>query len=451
MFNSLNFSNIQSKIRQFLKQPVVKNIILVASISLFIKGIGFVKESVVASTFGLSEQLDTYFIAMLIPGFISNVFLGSFKNVFIPNYISELKTGVNFKSFQATGFIIIVLVSLTFLLFSYLFTDVYLINIFPGHTEAYYDLVKVQFYYVAPCILLWGISTLISGLLNISNEFKYSSLNTAFIPITILACVLFFKDSLGDAVLAIGTLLGSLFNFFFLLYIGIRRDVLHLGVPDFRNANAILMFKQVPAKVSSGFLTGLIGVTDQYFAAQLAIGSIAALNYGHKIPAFITGLLILAMSNVLLPHFSKRVIENRKKAFDDLLKLLKWLFIASSAITIVAILMSDFVVELLFQRQQFTADDTLMVSAIQKIILIYAPFTVCGMVLVNFLTSINKNAFMAYVALISMVLNVILDFILMKFYGVYGIAICTTVIYIIRSLIYLRYTLKQKKLLNNTQ
>jgi len=56
---------------------------------------------------------------------------------------------------------------------------------------------------------------------------------------------------------------------------------------------------------------------------------------------------------------------------------------------------------------------------------------------------------MAYVSFGSMTLNIILDFILMKFYGLYGIALCTTVIQIIKSLFFLKYTVKQKKIMIN--
>lgn len=446
MVNIKNISVLLKRGISLAKQPVVKNIILVVGITFAVKGLGFLKESIIASEFGLSLQLDTFFIAMLIPGFINTVFLGSFKNVFIPNYIGELKTGNDIGPFQATGFLMVLGLSLIFLFFAYLITDLYLQTFFAGQTEEYYHLIKIQFYFLAPCIVLWGFSTLLSGLLNINNEFKYSSLNTIFIPIAIIICVLFYRQALGELTLATGTLIGSFLNLLFILFIATRKKIIKLSKPDFQNKNALLMLKQVPAKASSGFFTGLIGVTDQYFAAQLALGSIAALNYGIKIPAFITGLLILAMSNVLLPHFSVKVLDNREKAFTDLYKILKWLFISSAIVAIIAIFLSDFVVQLLFERNEFTSEDTYTVANIQKIILIYAPFTICGMVLVNFLTSINKNVFMAQLAFGSMLLNILLDFIFMKYYGIYGIALCTTVIYIIRSVILLRYTVKQKNL-----
>lgn len=435
-----------SRWASLFKKPVIRNIFLVMFITLFVKVIGFLKESIVASSFGLSELLDTFYIAMLIPGFISNVFLNSFSTVFIPNYIAESKATNNVKSFQATAFLMVLGISLVFIVIAYLFTDVYISLIFPGHTPAYYALIKLQFYFLIPCIIFWGISSLISGLLKIHDEFKYSSLNTVFLPISIILCVLFYRDTLGNSVLALGTLIGSFANLAFLTFIAIKRKVLRFQKPDFKNNNAIQMLRQLPAKASSGFFTGLIGVTDQFFAAQLVVGSIAALNYGNKIPAFITGLIVLTLNSVLLPYFSKKVIDDRQKAYSNLYKLLKRLFIAAGIITIIAILSSDWVVKLLFERQEFTSEDTYKVSLLQKITLIYAPFTVCGMVLVNFLTSINKNKFMAYVSLGSMIANLILDYFLMKIYGVYGIALCTTVIGIIRSLVLLRFTINQGKL-----
>ena len=447
----LSVKELFKRLTQIVQQPVFKNIMLVASITLLVKGIGFYKESVVAGEFGLSQQLDTFYIAMLIPGFITTVFLGSFNNVFIPNYISEMRTGNNMSSFQTTGFLVVLGISTVFLIIAFLGTDTYLKNFFAGHTEEYYDYIKVQFYVIAPCIIIWGLSSFISGLLNINNEFKYSSFNSIFTPIVTIICVFFYKDYFGNMVLAAGILIGAILNFLYLFYIAHKRKIISFGKPDFKNENAILMFKQVPAKASSGFLTGLLGVTDQYFAAQLAIGSISALNYGLKIPAFITGLLVMAMNAVLLPYFSKKVNINKEKAFNELFKMLKWLFIGSCVVTILVILTSDFMVHLFFERKEFTSEDTRVVSILQKIRLIYIPFTLCGMVLVNFLTSINKNSFMAWIAFASVILNIILDYVGMKLWGLYGISVATTLIYIFRSVILLRFTINQRKQLSDSK
>ena len=424
---------------------MIINILNVAIISIVVKGFGFYKEIVVAGTFGLSELLDTFYIALLVPGFVNEVFLNAFKSVFIPNYIAEKKSTNFLGAFQTTSFIVTVSTALFFMIISFLFTDVFLETFFKGHSESYYALIKTQFYYLLPCIMFWGLTSLISGLLNVYDEFKYSSIHPVLTSVAMLICLIFYKDELQESVLAVGMLIGSVSEFLLLLFIAIKKNILKFTLPDFSNNNTIIMFKQVPAKVSSGFLTGLIPLTDQFFAAQLVLGSIAALNYGLKIPAFFSTIVILAMGNVLLPYFSKLTIDNKEEAFKKLYYILIRLFLALIILAAILMLFSNQIIDFFFERNEFSSDDTIIVANIQRMFLIGIPFTICGNILVRFLTSINKNAFMAYVSFGSMLLNIILDFILMKYYGVMGIALCTALLQIIRSLVLFKYTVNQNK------
>ncbi|CAM4382637.1 murein biosynthesis integral membrane protein MurJ [Zobellia nedashkovskayae] len=437
------FKNFNAK--ALFQNQVVKNILTVGIATLLIKFIGFYKESVVAANFGLSEILDTFFIASLVPGFIDTVFLGAFKNVFIPSYVAELKTTNSISSFQTTGFLVTGLVSVLFMIIAFVFTDTYVENFFAGHTQEYYSMIKSQFRYLLPCIVIWGFSSLLSGMLNIYGEYKYSSYGSVFVPISIIACLFLYRDVFGNLVLAFGTLLGSILCFLYYLVLCLQKKILKLSKPNLKSSNARLMFAQLPAKISSGFLTGMNGVVDQYFAAQLVLGSIAAMNYGKKMPAFLIGLLAIAITNVLLPYFSKLVLNNREKSFETVFKMMKITFWGGAVFAILGIIFTDFFVEFFFQRKEFTAEDTKVVSNIQKIFLVYIPFTIAGTINVNFLTSINKNAFMAYVSFGALVLNIILDYILIQYYGILGIAICTTVVVILKNVIMFYFTFKESK------
>jgi putative peptidoglycan lipid II flippase len=406
---------------------------------------GFFKEIVVANSFGLSELLDTFYIAILVPSFISGVFLGSFNSVFIPNYVSELKTGNNVGSFQSTSFLITIGVSIVFLLIAVLFTDVYLETFFKGHTQQYYSLVKTQFYYVAPCILFWGFSSMISGLLTIDNEFRFSSVASIFTPISIIFCLVFFKEQLGDSVLALGTLFGSVLSFLFLAYIAFKRKILNLKKPDFRSVNIIVLFRQLPAKLSSSLLSGINPLIDQYFSAQLIVGSIAALNYGIKIPSFAIAIVGLALGNVLLPYFSKNAIDNREATFKKLKTILKYLIIGSSFVVVILILLSSPMIWLTFERNAFTSEDTFIFSKIQQMYILQIPAYVTGLVMVKFLTSINKNNFMVFTSVISLTLNIVLNYVLIDLMGVYGLALATSLVSIINSIILYAYIKKLNK------
>ncbi|MBU2938617.1 virulence factor MviN [Lacinutrix sp. C3R15] len=443
----MKLSNYIPSLKKAIKNPTVINIITVAVISIVVKGLGFYKEIIVAGSFGLSELLDTFFIAALLPGFINEVFLNAFKAVFIPNYIAEKKSTNKIGAFQSASFIITLSVAAIFIIISYLFTDVFLETFFKGHTPDYYALITTQLYYLLPCILFWGFASLISGLLNIYDEFKYASIYPVFTSIAMIVCLVFFKEQLQEKVLAIGMLIGSISQFIFLLIVAINKQIIKIAKPDFLGFHTQTMFKQVPAKVSSGFLTGLISVTDQFFAAQLIIGSITALNYGLRIPAFFTAIIVMALGNVLLPYFSKLSLTNKDEAFKKLYYILKRLFLGLIVVSVVLIFLSDFIVELFFERNEFSSEDTKIVANIQRMFLIGLPFTICGNIIVRFLTSINKNTFMAYISFVTVLLNIVLDIVLMKYYGVFGIALCTALLQVFRSLVYLKYTTNQQKVL----
>jgi len=440
-------SQIQALLKKGANNTTLTNIFTVGLLTLAVKGLGFAKEIVIANNFGLSELLDTFYIAVLAPSLIYAVFMGSFNSVFIPNYVSTLKTNkLLIGRFQSTSFIVTIAVAAVFILLSFLFTDVYLEVFYKGHTPSYYALIKTQFYYVAPCILFWGLSSIIGGLLTIDGEFRFSSISSVFTPLSIIVCLIFFREALGNLVLAIGTLIGSFLGFIFVLIIALKRQIIHIDTPDFVSQDVKTLFKQLPAKLSSGLLVGMNPFVDQFFAAQLIIGSIAALNYGIKIPAFAIGIIGIAVGNVMLPYFSKQAIDNRAEIFDKVQSMIKYLVIGSVVITIILFLLSSTIVSLFLERNAFTSSDTEIVSKIQQMYLLQIPSYIIGLIMNKFLTSINKNNFMVVTSVISLTLNIVLNYILIREMGVYGLALATSIVSIVNSVIlyiYIYYLKKQ--------
>lgn len=431
-----------------LNHQFIKNVITVGLVSLLIKALGFYKELVIAQNFGLSEILDTFLIAILIPGFISTVFLSSYRNVFIPNYISELKQKGNIKSFQATSFLVTISLGLFFILVSYLFSDVYLEIFFAGHTESYYNLIKLQLHYILPCLIFWAISSLLTGLLNIDNEYFFASFGSLFMTLSIIICLIFFKEVLKEKVLAVGMLIGSFLDLLFLIGVSLKRKIIHIGRPDFKSDNIRILIKQVPAKISSSLINGLNPIVDQYFSAQLIVGSIAALNYGLKIPAFIIGLIGIALGNVLLPYFSSQAVENHQKTYKLLQKMLLYNFIGCTILALGLILFSEPIVSLVYERNAFKPEDTQIVYRVQQMYLLQIPFYVLGMIMNRYLTAINKNNFLVITSTVSLLLNIILNFILVKAMGLYGLALGTSIVSFMNTVIIYIYIKRLNSLQN---
>lgn len=447
MFKSL-LKNVWQKANIAIKNPLVRNIFIVGTVSLIGSLVSFYKETLVASYFGLSELMDTYLIAVLIPSIIQHIFIGALKNLFIPNYVIELKTSRQNGSFQTFIFLTITALIVLLVLLAIFFVFFFLELVFPGHDGEFYNLIRIQFYIALPCLFLWGYTGFLAGLLELENKFLVSTLSKFITPIIIIIGILFFKNIVGDMVLVWSLTIGSLLTFIYYLIMNLRYKTIvfkRLAI----NKNMLMMIKQYPPKVTSGLLTGINPFVDQFFAAQLVIGSVTAISFGIKIPAFIVSILILALSNVLLPHFSRTINDDLINAYRQLFKILKITFLVSAVITFLTFIVSNDIIRLFFERNEFTASDTTIVSNIQRIALLYVPFYLCTLVCVNFLTATNKNSFMAWVSLWNLILNLLLNFILMKYYDVYGLVLSTTIVYIICSFIYVGFTYKQYKVTFN--
>ncbi|BAO77449.1 murein biosynthesis integral membrane protein MurJ [Winogradskyella sp. PG-2] len=438
---------IISKIKVALSNPLIKSMVTVAAITFFVKALAFYKETIIASTFGLSEVLDTFLVAILVPTFVQSVFLNSLKHLFIPNYITELKNNGNRSSFQSVIFLMTLGVSILSIILAFLFIDLFLDSVYPGHSESYYQLVKKQLYIILPCLVFWGFSSVIAGLMEIEDRFFIANISQLFPLVTMLLFLFFLKEELGNLVLAYGTLAGSIIGFTFLVVISINNRDLSLSRPSM-NTNSKMMLKQLPPKITSSFLSSMNSFIDQFFAGQLIVGSIAALNYGNRIPAFGVTIVIMAIGSVLLPHFSRLVNEDLKSAYHYLFKVLKLVVTIGIIVIIIGIFFSDWIVQMWLERNEFTHQDTIKVSTIQKILLANVPFYLCTLIIVKFLTSINKNRFMAKISFVNLVVNIILNIILIKEYGVFGLALSTTLVLIISSCFYFGFTYRQYKKLS---
>lgn len=436
---------ILNQLRKLVSNKLIQNLAIVGMITLVVKGLGFFKEMVVASEYGMSEFLDIYFIAILIPTFIQNVFVGAIKNLFIPNYLLEIKATGNKASFQAFILVSIGAITILLSLVSIIFIEFFLDIVFSGHEPTYYDSIRIQFYIVLPCIFLWGFSSFLTGLLEIESKFLLSNLSQLFLPITTIIFVLYFQAYFGENVLAYGMLIGSALSFLYQFFLTQKLRLLKLG-KIVLNANTKMMLNQYPPKVTAGLLVGINPFVDQFFAAQLVAGSIAALNYGIKIPSFAVSIIIIALGDVLLPHFSKLVSENLTNTYRQLFKVTKITFLLGAIISAIMIIFSSDIVRLIFERNSFDSNDTEVVSLIQQIAFVYVPFYLGTIVCVKFLTAINKNHFMAWVSFISLVINLLFNLLFIKIYGVYGLILSTTLVYIVSGIIYFVYTYKLFKL-----
>jgi putative peptidoglycan lipid II flippase len=421
---------------------LLSNMLTVGLVSLLVKGISFFKEIIIADTYGVSELLDTYLIAVLVPSFVQNVFIGSYNSVFIPNYVAEKNENKNIAAFQGSSFIITASLALLLMVITYIGIDFYLEVLFPGHETQYYQLIKVQLWVILPCMFFWAVSSLISGLLMVEDEYLHSSLQGLFVPVSTIIFLVFFHERFQEITLALGMLIGSALSLIYLLFVGFLKNVIHISKPSFESRNIKILLQQFPAKISSGLIHGLNPMVDQFYSAQLAAGAIASLNYGSKIPVVILGLISIPVGSTLLPYFSKKSLEGSKELFKNLKKVLAAGLGFGSLLAILLIVFSKLTISLFFERGTFTSSDTNQVYVIQQMYLIQIPFYISAIVMNKYLNAINKNNFLVLSSVVNLILNIILNYAFLKLMGIKGIALATSIVYLVNALIIYLYIKK---------
>jgi putative peptidoglycan lipid II flippase len=170
-------------------------------------------------------------------------------------------------------------------------------------------------------------------------------------------------------------------------------------------------------------------LVDQTAAALLGHGSISILNFGTRLTAVLLTIGPAALSTTILPHFSRMNAGGlRAKLKRALVTYLAAGAAVMAALTAVLIWYSEPIVRIAFQHGAFTADDAHRVALVQSCSLLQAPFAVALMVLSRFVASIKASSILLLVSFAGLGLNAALDYILMRRYGVAGIALSAAVV-----------------------
>jgi putative peptidoglycan lipid II flippase len=233
------------------------------------------------------------------------------------------------------------------------------------------------------------------------------------------------------AALAAGTLLGTFlqlacFPFEWAQLLG-RRSRERVASGAVRH----LLGQYLPV-VASGVLMSAAPLIDQAMAATLAHGSISTLAFGQKLPALILMVSALALSTAVLPHLSEMVAgEDWAGVRDTVRAVRRWLVVIFVPLTLGLIVVSRPLVALIFERGAFSAADVAPVALVQSALLLQVPFFLVGTLYVRLISALGRNSILLWGTVISLSVKVGCNLLLMRWLGVTGIALSTSVVYVV--------------------
>jgi putative peptidoglycan lipid II flippase len=441
----MNIQFIRTNGSDSVNRKILRAALVVGLLTIVVKAASTIKELAVAQLFGRTEALDAFLIAFLLPSFVVSLVVGSLGAALIPTFVETRQNqGAEAaqKLFSSMMFIsLLVLLAIAMLLG--LFAPYYLPYLGSGFSAAKLHLTRELLNEILPFVLFSGVATCASCILNAGEKFALPSLTPLATPLIMIIFVEFGARKWGAFTLARGVVAGSFLEAAILCWV-LKRHGLQLN-PRWNglNSSARAVLGQYTPMLAGAFLMGSTSVVDQSMAAMLPEGSVAALSYASKIISVIGGIGGTALSTAVLPYFSKMVANSDWDGCRHTLRRYSGLVVLLTLpVTLCLVLFSEPLVRLLFQRGAFTSADTKLVGWVQICYSIQIPFFVLGSLFVRFLSSIKRNDVLMYGAVISLVLDVGLNLVLMRVWGVAGIALSTSLVYAASCLFLSIYSVK---------
>ena len=170
-------------------------------------------------------------------------------------------------------------------------------------------------------------------------------------------------------------------------------------------------------------------LVDTIFASFLISGSPTWLYLSDRLIQFPMGLFGVAIALVALPDLTEQLLNKNKKEFKKVfLKGFSSTFMLGLASGLFYIFLSNQIIQLLFFRGEFTMNDVDMTS-LSLVAYAYAlPFLLSSKFFNSVFFAANKTKFVLTLGLISLIINLVLNYVFIFVYdmGHIGLALATT-------------------------
>lgn len=393
------------------------------------------KDVVVSRTFGTSRDLDAFLVAFGIMSFLASVISNAGTSTLVP----ALSRARSEEDPRAEARLIVVAAATAFVLCGLLAGAAVLLRaqlsiwVAPGFAVEQSLAVQNLLIALVPVPLLATLQSIIASTLNARYGFRGAAAITAITPSCVAGALLLRSQPTAQD-LAIGTIVGMGLELGCLVTLARRRGIALLATVHWSaalRAVSALAKDFGPLIVGTAFASAS-PLVDQAFASTVAPGAVATLNYANRLTALGMGIGISSIGLIALPHFSELAAREAWAEMGSLLRRLATAtFLLALPVAIGIAVLSEPLVRLIFEHGQFRAADTLAVADVQLFYALQIPFHLTGIVGVRALNAMRKNRTIMLIVLWNVISNVVGDYLFMKVLGLRGIALATSVTYMV--------------------
>ena len=414
------------------KSRVLKAAGIVGLATLLSRILGFVRDAVIAWYFGAGLSSDAFIAAFRIPNLLRRLFAeGSLSSAFIPVFTEYVVNSDQDEAFSLARAafrlqaVVLIIVTISGILLSPWIVRL----IAPGFEAQKISLTITLTRLMFPYFFCIGLMALCMGILNVMGHFAAPALAPVILNISIIAAVFFISPAMTTPVigLAIGVLIGGVLQLVLQLSVLVRKGFYIWRKAKMMHPGLKKIGMSLPPVILGGAVYQINIVVGTLLGSLLSEGSVTYLYFADRLVQFPLGVFAIAASTAVLPSLSRqaaaREVDEVRKTFAHALKLV---FFISIPATVGLIVLKEPIVALLFQRGEFDAAATrLTVQAVLYYSLGLWAFSAVRIVAATFF-ALQDVRTPVFIAIISIIANIILGVLLMKPLNHGGLALATS-------------------------
>ncbi|MDY3006063.1 murein biosynthesis integral membrane protein MurJ [Anaerococcus porci] len=399
-------------------------------VTILSKVFGFARESVMAYFYGTGDVVAIYAVANTLPVVIANFVASGIIYGFIPIYTkAKNEEGeAAAEEFTSNIFNILMIFGLVAVVFGFIFARIFCKIFSPDLEGDLLDMAVIFTRIIMFAIFAYLYSAVFRGYLNLKGNFFIPAITGIIMNVIIIAFTIVSGLSKNPYFLAVGCLLGNALQYILFPKTAREHGYRHINKIDIHNKyiKSLIMIA-VPVIVSSA--AGEISLTVDNSMASYFFGnaSISFLRFSKTLLALITGVITVSVTTSIFPTISNLGqsgdIRNMKIHLNSAIVTTMLLVIPA---TLGMMSLSEPIIRLVFQRGAFD-DDSVIKTA--SMLVMYAPF-----VIFQSLSDVIDKGFYAVgdsktpviIVVIQQIINVIFNYILLKVFGLEGLALATT-------------------------
>ncbi|WP_297688174.1 murein biosynthesis integral membrane protein MurJ [uncultured Anaerococcus sp.] len=398
-------------------------------ITIVSKVFGFAREAVMASFIGASDLKSIYTTANTLPVVAANFVAVGIISGFIPIYnkAKNEEGEAAAEEFTSNIFNILMRFGLIAVILGIIFARPFSKMLSPSLDGEWLDLATNYTRIMMFAVFAYLYSAVFRGYLNLKGNFFDPAITGILMNVIIIIFTILTGVTGNPYLLIIGALLGNVLQYILFPKAARAAGYEHKRTFDIHNKYVrSLMLISIPIIISSAAGELSIIADNSMASAFFGKAAISKLFYSKTMLTLITGVITVSVTTAIFPkiaHLGQAgEIHQMKGEISSAVVTTMSLVIPA---TIGMMVLSRPIIELVFERNAFTSDDTAIVASL---LTAYAPY-----IIFQSLTDVVDRGFYAVgdsktpviIVVIQQVLNVILNFVLIKYFDLEGLAYAT--------------------------